>query len=91
MLFATPSHPSNKVYIARANSSTQNLSAACTVEAAALAMANHRAAAALLLIASLFMAVAISRADARPTVRRDAHGQGMQLHTPTRRPSNHPA
>ncbi|CAD6236496.1 unnamed protein product [Miscanthus lutarioriparius] len=39
-------------------------------------MANHRAAAALLLIASLFMAVAISGADARPTVRRDAHGQG---------------
>ncbi|KAG0539693.1 hypothetical protein BDA96_03G343300 [Sorghum bicolor] len=32
-------------------------------------MANHRAAAALLLIASLFMAVTISRADARSTVR----------------------
>jgi hypothetical protein len=54
-------------------------------------MANHHAATALLLIASLFVAVAISGADARPTVRHDAHGQGMQLRTPTRRPSNHPA
>ncbi|XP_066309876.1 lysM domain-containing protein ARB_03442-like [Miscanthus floridulus] len=47
-------------------------------------MANQRAAAALLLIASLFVAVAISGADARPSVRpsktaalrHDAHGGG---------------
>jgi len=59
------------------------------VEAAALAMANHRAAAALLLMASLFVAVAISRADARPTVRpnkmaalrRDEHGRGIYAAT----------
>ena len=52
-------------------------------------MANHRAAAALLLIASLFMAVTIYRADARSTVRpnktvglhHDINAQGMQLHT----------
>ena len=67
-------------------------------------MANHGAAA-LLLIASLLVAVALSGADARftavrhnaaaalrarLTVRRDAHG-GMHLHTPPRRPSNDPA
>ena len=52
-------------------------------------MANTRAAAALLLMASLFMAVAISTADALPTVRpnkmaalrRDARGRGIYAAT----------
>jgi hypothetical protein len=52
-------------------------------------MANHRATAALLLLASLFVAVAISRADARLTMRpnkmatlgHNAHGRGLRLHT----------
>jgi len=81
------------------NSSTQNPSA-CTVQVAALTMANPRAAAVILLIMSLFMVVAISRAAAaKPTegpnkttaLHHDAHGQGMQLHAITCRPSNHPA
>jgi hypothetical protein len=78
-------------------------------------MANQGAAA-IILIASLLVAVALSGVDARLTavrhnaaaalrgakanarlighsrltVRRDTNG-GMQLHTPTYRPSNHPA
>ena len=72
-------------------------------------MANHGTAA-IFLISSLLVAVALSGVDARLTavrhnaaaalhgakvntrltVRRDANG-GMQLHTPTLRPNNHPA